>query len=48
MVFLTSLFSLLCNSRFWEIMAFLWALIALVVTWVRPRLHFRSPAAAIS
>lgn len=36
MVFVTSLFSLMCASRFWEVMAFFWSIFAMLVTCVRP------------
>lgn len=35
-VFVCSVFSMTCNSRVWEVMAFLWSILALLVTWVRP------------
>jgi hypothetical protein len=34
----TSLLSVFCNSRFWEIMSFLWCIVAALITWVS-RLH---------
>ncbi|KAL7409034.1 SUR7/PalI family-domain-containing protein [Mrakia frigida] len=34
LTFITSMFSIFCASRFWEIMSFLWCLLAALIVWI--------------